>query len=65
MTAVHSMDQGEKLTPFLLQFCGHPLNTFVEKTRRDSCSAKSNKVKAVFAIATRGCLLCSPWVSNF
>ena len=29
MTAVHSMDQGEKLIPFLLQFYGHPLNTFV------------------------------------
>ena len=24
MTAVHSMDQGEKLIPFLLQFYGHP-----------------------------------------
>ena len=24
MTAVHNMDQGEKLIPFLLQFYGHP-----------------------------------------
>ena len=44
MTAVHSMDQGEKLIPILFQFYGHPSTHLWED--EEGTATKSSKVKA-------------------
>ena len=53
MTAVHSMDQGEKLIPFLLQFYGHrPTHLWEDEegTVHEILQGEGGEMPALFAM---------------